>query len=134
MIPGLFAKVSTKEGGPKWKIGVNREKPLYRKSADIRNEFERDYTRILHSTAYRRLKHKTQVFSAPHNDHICTRIEHVTHVASVSHTISNFLGLNTQLTTAISIGHDLGHAPFGHAGEKILREIAERELGEIFWH
>ena len=79
---------------------------------DIRTPFARDYTRILHSMAYRRLKHKTQVFFNIDNDHICTRMEHVAHVESVSYTISNCLGLNTELTKAIAIGHDLGHAPF----------------------
>lgn len=129
-----FIKVAAFEGNPKWDLFIKREQPLYMKENDIRSEFERDYTRILHSTAYRRLKHKTQVFPATRNDHICTRIEHVSHVASVSHTISKFLGLNTQLTTAIAIGHDLGHAPFGHAGEKILKTIAKDVLKESFWH
>lgn len=129
-----FAKVSIHKGHPKWDECISREKDLYKKKADIRDDFERDYTRILHCTAYRRLKHKTQVFPAPNNDHVCTRIEHVNHVASVSHSISNYLGLNTQLTAAIAIGHDLGHAPFGHSGEEALKEIARKEIGETFWH
>lgn len=130
----LFKEVGVHEGNPKWDKGISRVQQLYKKTDDIRSEFARDYTRILHSKAYRRLKHKTQVFFATRNDHICTRIEHVTHVASVSYTIADFLGLNTELTNAIAIGHDLGHAPFGHAGETFLKGIVEREIGETFWH
>jgi len=125
---GLFRSVSVHEGNPQWGQSISRIKQLYKKADDIRSQFARDYTRILHSTAYRRLKHKTQVFFATHNDHICTRIEHVHHVASVSYTIANYLGLNTELTNAIAIGHDLGHAPFGHAGEEFLREIMLKEI------
>lgn len=119
---------------PKWKKSISRTNELYRRRNDLRTPFARDYNRILHCTAYRRLKHKTQVFPAPSNDHICTRIEHVNLVTSVSYTISNFLGLNTELVQAIAIGHDLGHAPFGHAGEIILSEISEKEIGKKFWH
>ncbi len=119
---------------PKWRTATSRVEFLYPRHGDIRTPFARDYNRILHSTAYRRLKHKTQVFSAPTNDHICTRIEHVNHVAAISHTISNHLGLNTELTGAIAIGHDVGHAPFGHAGERHLTEIAKAEIGFRFWH
>lgn len=129
-----FIKVAVSEKNKKWDQCLSRQKELYKRQNDIRSEFARDYNRILHSTAYRRLKHKTQVFFATRNDHICTRIEHVTHVASVSYTIANFLGLNTELTNAISIGHDLGHAPFGHQGESILKEIAMKKIGETFWH
>ena len=99
-----------------------------------RSEYERDYTRILHSLAYRRLKHKTQVFFNIGNDHICTRMEHVQHVESVSCTIAKYLGLNVDLTRAIAMGHDLGHAPFGHEGEVELTNI-RNELGlDDFWH
>lgn len=129
-----FNKVGAYSHNPKWDFFVERQNELYSRSDDIRSEFARDYNRILHSTAYRRLKHKTQVFFATKNDHICTRIEHVNHVASVSHTISHFLGLNTELTDAIAIGHDLGHAPFGHEGEIILREIIKENIGDTFWH
>jgi len=134
MVPNSFAQVNANPDNPKWAIMNTRVREMYRKHDDIRTEFERDYTRILHSTAYRRLKHKTQVFFATHNDHICTRIEHVNHVVSVSYTIATYLGLNAELTNAIAIGHDLGHAPFGHAGESVLKEIAKKEIGEIFWH
>ena len=122
------------ENNPKWENMIRREKAIYKREKDARSEFERDYTRILHCTAYRRLKHKTQVFYSPENDHICTRIEHVMHVESVSYTIAKYLGLNTELTKAIAIAHDLGHSPFGHEGEKILSEISKREFNEPFWH
>lgn len=121
-------------GHPKWPQAVAREGRLYSRSGDPRSEFYRDYSRILHSTAYRRLKHKTQVFFATENDHICTRIEHVNHVASVSYTIADTLGLNTELVSAIATGHDLGHAPFGHQGEMILDKMSRAALGESFWH
>jgi dGTPase len=75
-----------------------------------------------------------QVFFSTQNDHICTRMEHVQHVASVSYTIANYLGLNPELTQAIALGHDIGHAPFGHAGEEHLNEIAKKDLNEEFWH
>ena len=117
-----------------WKNMTQRENPLYARNNDIRDEFQRDYTRIIHCNAYRRLKHKTQVFFSPENDHICTRIEHVTHVESISYTIAKHLGLNTELTKAISVAHDLGHSAFGHAGEKILSEISTKDLGTPFWH
>ena len=122
------------EENPKWQNIIKREKEIYFRNKNIRSEFERDYTRIIHSTAYRRLKHKTQVFFSPENDHICTRIEHVVHVESISYTIAKYLGLNVELTKAIATAHDIGHSPFGHAGEKILSEISLRDIGEIFWH
>lgn len=126
--------VSTTENNPKWQACISRLEPLYSRWNDIRTEFGRDYTRILHSTAYRRLKHKTQVFFSPQNDHICTRIEHINHVESISYTIADYLGLNVELTKAISVAHDLGHSPFGHQGENVLSEIAKRDMGERFWH
>lgn len=122
------------ENNPKWENIIKRENSLYARNNEIRDEFERDYTRIIHSTAYRRMKHKTQVFFSPSNDHVCTRMEHVTLVESISHTIAKYLGLNVDLTKAIAIGHDLGHSPFGHQGEKILSEITMRDLGKKFWH
>lgn len=119
---------------PKWNNIIKRETELYSRKNDIRSEFERDYTRIIHSLAFRRMKHKTQVFFSPVNDHICTRMEHVILVESISHTIANYLGLNTELTKAIAMAHDIGHSPFGHQGEKILSKISQNELGKTFWH
>lgn len=129
-----FKTVAMNENNPKWENVISRIAPLETRSNDIRSGFDRDYTRIIHSNAYRRLKHKTQVFFSPENDHICTRIEHVTHVESISYTIASYLGLNTELTKAIAVAHDLGHSPFGHEGEKILSEISSRDLGYSFWH
>ncbi len=129
-----FEKVCANSNNKNWQNLISREKALYGKTDDVRNEFARDYTRILHSLAYRRLKHKTQVFYNIENDHICTRMEHVAHVESVSYTIATALGLNTDLTKAISIGHDLGHAPFGHKGENMIREISKKYLNKNFWH
>lgn len=129
-----FEKVAANEQNEKWEKIIQRENPLYKRNNDIRSEFERDYTRIIHSMAYRRLKHKTQVFFSPENDHICTRGEHVVHVESISYTIAKNLGLNTALTRAIATAHDLGHSPFGHQGEKVLSEIMQEDRNERFWH
>ena len=119
---------------PNWNNVTSRVLPLSSRISDIRTEFDKDYTRIIHSNAYKRLKHKTQVFFSPENDHICTRSEHVTHVESISYTIASYLGLNTELTKAIAVAHDLGHSPFGHVGEKIISEISKQDLGVSFWH
>ena len=129
-----FEQYAANENNPKWENMIKREKEIYKRNNDIRTEFERDYNRIIHSNAYRRLKHKTQVFFSPENDHICTRIEHVTHVESISYTIAKALGLNTELTRAIATAHDIGHSPFGHQGEKVLSEISVKDIGETFWH
>lgn len=130
----LFIDCAARKDNPRWENMISRKTPLYDRSNDIRSEFERDYTRIIHSNSYRRLKHKTQVFFSPENDHICTRIEHVTHVESISYSIANYLGLNTELTKAIAVSHDLGHSPFGHSGEKILSNLSKNDLGTPFWH
>ena len=130
----VFKDYSSTKNNLKWENIIKRENKLYSRNNDIRTEFERDYTRILHCTAFRRLKHKTQVFFSPENDHVCTRIEHVMHVESISYTIAKYLGLNVELTRAIATAHDIGHSPFGHEGEKILSEISKRDIGETFWH
>ena len=122
------------ENNPKWENIIKRRKALYSRGNDIRSDFERDYNRIIHSLAFRRMKHKTQVFFSPVNDHICTRMEHIILVESISDTIANYLGLNAKLTKAIATAHDIGHSPFGHQGEKILSEISQREIGTSFWH
>jgi dGTPase len=93
------------------------------KEGDIRTCFQRDRDRIIHAKAFRRLKHKTQVFLAPKGDHYRTRLTHVLEVSQIGRTIARALRLNEDLTEAIALGHDLGHTPFGHAGEAILREI-----------
>jgi dGTPase len=89
----------------------------------IRTAFQRDRDRILHSKSFRRLKHKTQVFLSPEGDHYRTRLTHTLEVSQIARTISRALRLNEDLTEAIGLGHDLGHTPFGHAGEAILNEI-----------
>ncbi|MDD3253856.1 MAG: deoxyguanosinetriphosphate triphosphohydrolase [Lachnospiraceae bacterium] len=90
---------------------------------DIRPEYQRDRDRILHCKAFRRLKHKTQVFLAPEGDHYRTRLTHTLEVSQIARTIARSLLLNEDLTEAIALGHDLGHTPFGHSGERILNEL-----------
>ena len=92
---------------------------------DIRTDFQRDRDRIIHSSSFRRLKHKTQVFIAPGGDHYRTRLTHTLEVNQIARTIARALCLNEDLTEAISLGHDLGHTPFGHAGERALNEVLD---------
>jgi dGTPase len=89
----------------------------------LRTDFQRDRDRIIHSNAFRRLKHKTQVFVAPLGDHFVTRLTHTLEVSQIARTISRSLNLNEDLTEAIALGHDLGHTPFGHIGENLLDEL-----------
>ncbi len=93
------------------------------KKCDIRTDFQRDRDRIVHSKAFRRLMHKTQVFLAPEGDHFRTRLTHTLEVSQIARTIARGLGLNEDLAEAISLGHDLGHTPFGHNGEVFLDQI-----------
>jgi dGTPase len=112
---------------------LGRKSPL--KQDPFRLDFARDETRILHSPPFRRLKHKTQVFLSPDNDHICTRMEHVLHVSSIAAVIGRCLKLNIDLINAIAKGHDLGHAPFGHAGERALdTQLRAQGVTEGFGH
>jgi len=99
--------------------GRQREEP----EDDVRPAFQRDRDRIVHCKAFRRLKHKTQVFFAPTGDHYRTRLTHTLEVAQISRTIAKVLQLHEELTEAIALGHDLGHTPFGHAGERVLDEL-----------
>ena len=92
---------------------------------DMRTEFQRDRDRILHSKAFRRLKHKTQVFLSPFDDHFRTRLTHTLEVSQIGRSIARALDLNEDLTEAISLGHDLGHTPFGHCGEGVLNELVK---------
>ena len=89
----------------------------------MRTAFQRDRNRIIHSKAFRRLKHKTQVFIAPLGDHYVTRLTHTLEVSQIARTIARALNLNEDLTEAIALGHDLGHTPFGHVGEEVLNEL-----------
>jgi dGTPase len=103
-------------------LGRDREED----KCDIRTDFQRDRDRIIHSKAFRRMKHKTQVFLAPGGDHYRTRLTHTLEVAQISRTIARALRLNEDLTEAIALGHDLGHTPFGHAGERTLDRCSSR--------
>lgn len=102
--------------------GRKEKQPL----CDIRTEFQRDRDRILHSKAFRRLKHKTQVFITPEGDHYRTRLTHTLEVSQIARTIARALRLNEDLVEAMAMGHDLGHTPFGHAGEAALNELCSQ--------
>ena len=97
---------------------------------EFRTEFQRDRDRIIYSKAFRRLKNKTQVFFAPEGDHYITRLTHTLDVSQIARSIARMLSLNEDLAEAIALGHDLGHTPFGHVGEKILSKLSEHG----FWH
>lgn len=99
----------------------------------VRTLFERDTGRIIFSMEFRRLRHKTQVFFDPQNDHICTRMEHVIYVHYIANTIGRALGLNPDLIQAIALGHDLGHAPFGHTGERMLDACLKKQAPELYF-
>lgn len=101
--------------------GRDREEP----EDDIRPSYQRDRDRIVHCKSFRRLKHKTQVFLAPEGDHYRTRLTHVLEVSQIARTIAKSLRLNEVLTEAIALGHDLGHSPFGHAGEAALNKLVK---------
>lgn len=101
----------------------SKGRDVWEEPCDIRPIYQRDRDRILHSKAFRRLKHKTQVFLAPEGDHYRTRLTHTLEVAQIARTIAKSLLLNEDLTEAIALGHDLGHTPFGHAGERALNRI-----------
>ncbi len=100
-----------------------RGRAVPEKPDDFRTDFQRDRDRIIHCNAFRRLKHKTQVFLIPHSDHYRTRLTHTLEVSQISRTVARALGLNEDLTEAIALGHDLGHTPFGHDGEKVLCKL-----------
>lgn len=108
----------------KSKLSRGRLKP--EEPCPVRTAFQRDRDRIIHSKAFRRLKHKTQVFIAPLGDHYVTRLTHTLEVSQIARTISRALNLNEDLTEAIALGHDLGHTPFGHVGEEVLNELYHR--------
>jgi dGTPase len=107
-----------------------REEP----DCSLRTPFQRDRDRIVHSKAFRRLTHKTQVFVAPQGDHYRTRLTHTLEVTSISRTVARALSLNEDLTEAIGVGHDLGHPPFGHIGEEVLDRCLRERFGRGFAH
>lgn len=110
----------------------SRGRSVYEAPCDIRPIYQRDRDRILHCKAFRRLKHKTQVFLEPEGDHYRTRLTHTLEVAQNARTIARALRLNEDLTEAIALGHDLGHTPFGHAGERALNEICSEGFQHHF--
>lgn len=107
-------------------LAVNSKgRAVYEPQCSVRTCFQRDRDRIIHCQAFRRLKHKTQVFLAPSGDHYRTRLTHTLEVSQIARTIARALGLNEDLTEAVALGHDLGHTPFGHAGERALGSLCE---------
>ena len=112
----ILATQASKSADSKGRVRSEDEDP-------IRPAFQRDRDRIIHTKAFRRLKHKTQVFFSPTGDHYRTRLTHTLEVAQIARTIAKVLHLHEELTEAIALGHDLGHTPFGHAGERVLSEL-----------
>ena len=112
----ILAPQAAKSGDTKGRLRAEEEDP-------IRPAFQRDRDRIIHCKAFRRLKHKTQVFFAPTGDHYRTRLTHTLEVSQIARSIAKVLRLNEELTEAIALGHDLGHTPFGHAGERVINEL-----------
>ncbi len=117
---------------------ATRSYPADRESLEpecgLRTPFQRDRDRIVHCKAFRRLKHKTQVFVLPAGDHYRTRLTHTLEVTQISRTVARALALNEDLVEGIGLGHDLGHPPFGHIGEQALDECLAERFGEQFWH
>ena len=107
----------------------SRGRLLPQEECPVRTVYQRDRDRIIHCNSFRRLKHKTQVFLSPEGDHYRTRLTHTLEVSQIARTIAKALRLNEDLTEAIALGHDLGHTPFGHAGEKALNEVCLESLG-----
>jgi dGTPase len=107
---------------------------LPEEDSDHRTPFQRDRDRIVHSKAFRRLKHKTQVFIAPEGDHYRTRLTHTLEACGIARNVARALGLNEDLTEAVGLGHDLGHPPFGHIGEAVLDESLQERFGLRFRH
>ena len=119
-----YAALSSKTKGRKKK----------EKECDFRTAFQRDRDKIIHCKSFRRLKHKTQVFISPVEDHYRTRLTHTLEVAQIARTIARALRLNEDLTESIALAHDLGHTPFGHAGEYVLDDILQENYGRRFLH
>ena len=125
------------EGEYLWEMATPSYPALRREpepDSPLRTPFQRDRDRIVHSKAFRRLKHKTQVFIAPEGDHYRTRLTHTIEACGISRTVARALGLNEDLTEAIGLGHDLGHPPFGHIGEEALDQALRERTGRSFRH
>jgi dGTPase len=112
----ILAPEAAKSGDTRGRLRAEEEDP-------IRPAFQRDRDRIIHCKAFRRLKHKTQVFFAPTGDHYRTRLTHTLEVSQIARSVAKVLRLNEELTEAIALGHDLGHTPFGHSGERVLNDL-----------
>src|SRR5438128_8539275 len=112
----ILAPQAAKSGDTRGRLRAEPEDP-------IRPSFQRDRDRVIHCKAFRRLKHKTQVFFAPTGDHYRTRLTHTLEVSQIARSIAKVLRLNEELTEAIALGHDLGHTPFGHAGERVINNL-----------
>src|SRR3989339_1279903 len=113
------------------KEATKRQNHIDSDNNDHRTPFQHDVARIIHSKSFRRLKHKTQVFISYEEDHFRTRLTHTLEVAQLSTSVARTLGLNEDLTQAIALGHDLGHTPFGHAGEMTLNNVLKGENGHF---
>ena len=111
------------------KISTSIGRLFKEKKSNLRTPFQRDRDRIIHSSSFRRLKHKTQVFVNTEGDHYRTRLTHSMEVSQISRTLARSLGLNEDLCETLSLSHDLGHTPFGHAGEEVLNQCMERHGG-----
>ena len=130
-----FLEVAMNKGNNRYENAISRRrKMIFDTDVNYAKGFELDYYRIMESNAYKRLRNKTQLLFSPVNDHVCTRSEHVLYVSSIASTIANRLGLNETLCKAIALGHDIGHAPFGHEGESILSKIDLKYCNRPFWH
>ena len=116
-----------------WAVEVSAGRARYEPPDGVRSDFQRDRDRIIHAKAFRRLMHKTQVFISPDGDHFRTRLTHTLEMMQISRTIARSLGLNEDLAEAISLGHDLGHTPFGHTGEEALSHALSAH-GRTFRH
>ncbi len=112
----------------------SRGRAVAEEECRLRTAFQRDRDRIVHCKAFRRLKHKTQVFMPPRGDHFRTRLTHTLEAAGISRVVARALGLNEDLTEAIALGHDLGHPPFGHTGEETLDRVLQARFGRHFRH
>lgn len=129
-----FKDCAMTENNPKWKYAIQRFTGIETKTNEIRTDFERDRNRIMHTEGFDRMRFKTQVFPLCDNDMVSSRSTHVLQVSDIARNISKKLGLNEDLTETIAMGHDIGHSPFGHDGEKSLKIICQREGLPSFWH
>ena len=129
-----FSKEAMTPNNPKWQQAIKRNTPIEAKPYEIRSEFERDRDRLVHTEGFDRMRFKTQVFPLCENDMVSTRSSHVLQVTDIARNICRKLGLNEELAEAIGLGHDIGHSPFGHDGERSLKTITQKEGLPLFWH